>query len=362
MSTSYITYTWIALGFACFLFVLSSASVERSKGRVLRNHLAFLFTIPCLSLLPEYIQDHIFTPIGIALVATIYPVNESLKAICSLGFVADDTWLQYWVAQVILFYSTLAWTYCKPHDMGVLYKAQFFYTLWLVLPFTDGSALILDSITRFCCRPILSWVPWALNGGWGIVAHILINSIHLFATWFICSELDAELMPFAVIIISTIYPLFASLVSLATTDKSDTTFWLIYYCFFGSFYLLLTIMEAYSFFVDKQTLYCFGLCFMMYLMLPLTRGAEQVFRSIIIPLAGLDELMIIHDSHKLKVVAMKRLSQARQKQVLRMIATSFFEAHGVCEEAEWLRSGDAYDEKLSFKQGYNSIPHRFSEI
>jgi len=363
MSTSYITYFCIAvLGFACTVFVLRSTNTQRTHGRVLWYHWAFFVTIPCLLYLPDYIQNHIFTPLGIALIATIYPVNESLKAVCSLGFAADDTWLQYWVAQVILFYSALGWAYYQPlADTEILYKAQFFYTLWLVLPYTDGSALIFDGITSFCLGPIVRGVPRALDGAFGIWIRILINTIHLVAAWVICLELNSELIPFAVVIISTFYPLLASLASLATTDKSDTSFWLVYWSFFGFFSLVLIITEAYSF-VDIQPFYLVFMLIMMYLMLPLFRGSEHVFRSILVPMYGLDEMLMIHDSHKVKMAVMHRLPQARKKQVLRMIATSFFEAQEVCDEDEWLRSGDAYDEKLAFKQGYHSIPERFSEI
>ena len=358
---SIILYSWIAFAVVSTVFILGTTRVERTKGLVLWYHLIFLSIIPCILLLPDSIQNHLFTPLGIGVIATIYPVNESIKAVCSLGYAADNTWLQYWVAQVILLYSFMAWAYYEPMDVPVLYKVQFFYTLWLVLPYTDGSTLLFNGITSFCIGPILSWVPRAMDGCFVIFTRILINISHIFAVWLICSWLNPEQVPLAVISLSTLYPLLASLVSLATTDKTDTSFWLIYWSFFGVFSLLLTILDAYAF-INVQSFYFFVLFIMIYLMLPLFRGADDVFRSILIPYAGLEEMLMIYDSHKLKVAAIHLLPQSRKKQVLRMIATSFFEAHEVCEEEEWLRSGDSYDKKLAFKQGYQSIPQRLHEI
>jgi len=371
---SYTTFAWIVIGIACIVLILSCRNTPRTKGRIFWYHFIFLLTIPCLLLLiPQDIQCLIFTPLGIALIATIYPIYESIQAVCTIdNLVVDDTWLQYWITQIILLDSGILLFWTAYHANGqsqekevlaILYKISFFYTVWLVLPFTDGSTLILDGITSLCLKPLLIWIPKVFkNRLVGVVTNTLMNLIHLIALWYICFELNSQWIPVTVIAITTLYPLIASLISLSTTDKSDTYFWLAYWSLYGIFILVGITIASYYTRMDMQSYYLVFAVLMIYLMLPLFRGAEQVFRSILVPWAGLDEMLIIYDSHRIKMATMQRLPTQRKKHVLRMISTSFFEAHEVCDEDEWLRSGDAYDDMLAFKQGYHSIPQRFSEI
>jgi len=58
-------------------------------------------------------------------------------------------------------------------------------------------------------------------------------------------------------------------------------------------------------------------------MLPLFRGAEQVFRNILVPLAGLQELLVRKDAEKVKNDALKSLPPERRAVVMKEIAKSF---------------------------------------
>ena len=58
-------------------------------------------------------------------------------------------------------------------------------------------------------------------------------------------------------------------------------------------------------------------------MLPLFRGAEQVFRTILVPLAGLQELLVRKDAEEVKNAALKDLAPERRALVMKEIAKSF---------------------------------------
>ena len=58
-------------------------------------------------------------------------------------------------------------------------------------------------------------------------------------------------------------------------------------------------------------------------MLPLFRGAEQVFRNILVPIAGLQELLVRKDADLVMKQALVDLPPGRREIVLKEIAASF---------------------------------------
>lgn len=61
-------------------------------------------------------------------------------------------------------------------------------------------------------------------------------------------------------------------------------------------------------------------------MLPLFRGAEQVFRYILVPIAGLQELLVRKDADTIRKQALAELPPARREIVMKEIAASFQKA------------------------------------
>lgn len=61
-------------------------------------------------------------------------------------------------------------------------------------------------------------------------------------------------------------------------------------------------------------------------MLPLFRGAEQVFRNILVPLSGLQEMLIKKDAEVVKNQALKDLPPERRALIMKEIAKSFEQA------------------------------------
>lgn len=63
----------------------------------------------------------------------------------------------------------------------------------------------------------------------------------------------------------------------------------------------------------------------VYLMLPMFQGAEKVFRNVLVPLAGLRELLLLRDAIRVKKDMFKHLSPERAKSVRAAIAKFYQE-------------------------------------
>jgi hypothetical protein len=103
------------------------------------------------------IQDDIFSPGGVLMIGTLVPTCASVVAVCMPGVDDDRVWLQFWIASGAL-------TYCMewiddiaarfPAGGKHWYEMEFFLTLWLVLPFTDGTALVYNHVTALYVAPV----------------------------------------------------------------------------------------------------------------------------------------------------------------------------------------------------------------
>jgi hypothetical protein len=69
--------------------------------------------------------------------------------------------------------------------------------------------------------------------------------------------------------------------------------------------------------------YTLAIAATIYLMLPLFRGADTVFRSILVPLAGLQELLVRRDAEEVKRKALADIPPERRSIVMKAIAESF---------------------------------------
>lgn len=123
--------------------------------------------------------------------------------------------------------------------------------------------------------------------------------------------------------IGTIFPLLSSTVSVTTFDGGDDTYWLTYWSCFGCLFMVTDFLE--NFLGNFPGFYTFVIAITVYLMLPLFRGADQVFRGILVPFAGLEEELLRRDAEELKRVALATLSPERKKLLMKSIAASFQE-------------------------------------
>lgn len=156
--------------------------IPRNKGRNPIFHIIFaVASIATLFLLPEFIQDEIFSPGGVVVIGTVIPIYNSIVAVCTIGEADDHAWLQYWITSGSLAYATefidnIRETF--PEGGEHWYEFEFFFTLWLLLPFTDGAAVIQEKITKPLVSPIAGRVAGKFEG-WIQMAIAAVNASHL---------------------------------------------------------------------------------------------------------------------------------------------------------------------------------------
>lgn len=131
--------------------------------------------------------------------------------------------------------------------------------------------------------------------------------------------LPAGLKRFISIAIGTVYPFVCSVTAAASDEIEDDTYWLTYWSVYGCLFLLMYLTE--SFLGRVPGFYTLVIFTTVYLML--FRGADKVFRKILVPLAGLQELLILRDSILMKKQMLKDLDPERAKIVRKSIAKFF---------------------------------------
>ena len=90
--------SWISLGMAAGFVILSSRRLKRTGGRDWKFHLIYLVLAGLLSyLLPLNVKQEVFSTAGVVVAGTIFPIMESMRAICTPATSDDTEWLQYWV-------------------------------------------------------------------------------------------------------------------------------------------------------------------------------------------------------------------------------------------------------------------------
>jgi len=100
------------------------------------------------TILPAGLCRIIFAPPAVALMGTVFPAVESVRAAVTDSGSDDRMWLMYWVVYGIFQYST-EFIDQLAQDNDDIYKYwhtfEVLSVLWLLLPITDGAALICKS-------------------------------------------------------------------------------------------------------------------------------------------------------------------------------------------------------------------------
>lgn len=121
------------------------------------------------------------------------------------------------------------------------------------------------------------------------------------------------------------YPFICSVTAVATDEIEDDTYWLTYWAVYGCLFLLMDLFETWLGRIPG--FYTLMIFTTVYLMLPMFRGADKVFRKILVPLAGLQELLLLRDSIQIKKQMLKDLDPERARLVSKSIA-KFFNGEG----------------------------------
>lgn len=314
------------VGLVCILSIvgiimISSRAPKRTRGREVKYH--GMFAVPTLilfTLVPIGWKEFLFTPLTVVIAGSVFPIYESLRAVCTIGTTDDTAWLTYWIAQGTVSFSTEWVDNIGEGKHANWYLFEFLFYLWLLLPWTDGATLLFDFFLAPLVGPIIQPLVRKTDG---IIQKIILavtNAAHLSVVWIAFVMLPESLKRAIWILIATVYPILSSIVVVTTIDGGDDTYWLTYWSCFGILFLILDFLDNFIGFIPG--FYTLAIAATVYLMLPMFRGAETVFREILVPLAGMQEMLIRRDAEMLKRQVLTNVSPERQKLVLNEIANS----------------------------------------
>jgi TB2/DP1, HVA22 family len=313
------------------LFVHRFVQPKRTRGRVIVWHALYTVgVIVSLQFIPNTIQDEIFSPGGVLVVGTLLPIYESIVAICTIGEADDTTWLQYWIASATLSFSTEFvdnLTRYLPAAGEHWYEFEFFFYLWLLLPYTDGAALIYDVFTKPYCAPLAQRIKVQCEGYIGMLL-TMANTSYIWILWYSLLYLPDSSKRFLVVALGTVYPIAASLVAVTTESTGlDDTLWLTYWTTFSLLFIAMDYIE--NFIGSIPGFYSLCAIATVYLFLPMFNGAEIVFRRVLVPLSGQHENMLLHDAYKVKAGMIKAIPINQRDRVFEKTAHIFLKGDKV---------------------------------
>jgi receptor expression-enhancing protein 5/6 len=171
---------------------------------------------------------------------------------------------------------------------------EFFLTLWMILPWTDGATLIYDVFTEPYIIPYAKKLKTQMES-WVSFIIFTVNSSYLCFVWFIFTSFPEEQRRFFVVVAGTVYPVACSTIALTTkTNKSDVTFWLTYWSCFSTLFVCMDYLE--NLIGHIRGFYSLCMAVTIYLFLPMFDGANVVFRRVLVPLSGQYENLLILDA------------------------------------------------------------------
>lgn len=130
--------------------------------------------------------------------------------------------------------------------------------------------------------------------------------------------LPASFKRIVAVCIGTIYPEISSIVAASTEEVADDTYWLTYWSVYGCLFLIMEILETYLGRIPG--FYTLIILATVYLMLPMFMGADKLFRKVLVPLAGLQEMLMLRDAIQVKKQMLHDLPPERAHSVRKAIA------------------------------------------
>ena len=295
-------------------------------------HLAYfaigLFALP--KLLPEGLSRLVFSPPSVALLGFVFPAVESIRAAVTEGGSDDRTWLMFWVVQGIFQYSTEFMD-----QLALKYKAVYEYwhtfevlaVVWLILPVTDGATLIYNTVARPYLLPLVKPLKSYCDGWIATLALTTINASYVYWFSFVFMSLPVAIKRYAVIGVGSVFPVVSTIMALASSKETrEVMRWLTYWPCFS--FLFLAMIGTEKFVGSFKGLYVVCLAATLYLMLPMFDGSMKVFRNVLVPLTGQQELLLIRDAHALAGQLLKKIPVDRQDYARQQAANAFAGGNG----------------------------------
>ncbi len=210
----------------------------------------------------------------------------------------------------------------KQKSIDTIWLATLLFTFyWLYFPLTCGALVVYEKVTEPYLSPKLKPLQKQMNNYIIYLQQALSNAFHLYLVWIIFMFLPAGFKRIVAIAIGTVYPAVCSIIAAATEEIEDDTYWLTYWAVYGCLFLIMDVSED---FLGRIPGFCTLIIFAtIYLMLPMFRGADKVFRKILVPLAGLQELLMLRDAISIKKQMLKDLDPERAAVLQKSIAKFF---------------------------------------
>ncbi len=170
----------------CLIFIFSHRYPTRTRGKELKNHAIFAATAALTFLLPIGAKQDLFNNLTVVVAGTIYPVYESLRAVCTIGSKDDTSWLSYWIIHGITAICT-SWVKGAVHWNMV----EFFFLIWLYLPWTDGTDLLHDNIIIPFVAPAVQPLAKKMDGLVSKIMMAATNASHMGFVYFAYAFLNS---------------------------------------------------------------------------------------------------------------------------------------------------------------------------
>lgn len=210
----------------------------------------------------------------------------------------------------------------KQHSVDTIWLGSLLFLFyWLYFPLTCGALVVYEKVTEPYLCPKLRPLQRKMSNFIIYLQQMFANAFHLYLVWIIFMFLPAGLKRIIAIAIGTIYPTICSISAVATEEIEDDTYWLTYWSVYGCLFLIMDITE--DFIGRIPGFYTLIIFTTIYLMLPMFRGADKIFRKVLVPLAGLQELLILRDAIVLKKQSLKDLDPERAAVLQKSIAKFF---------------------------------------
>mmetsp|Transcript_21822 Transcript_21822/g.52761 ORF Transcript_21822/g.52761 Transcript_21822/m.52761 type:complete len:386 (+) Transcript_21822:130-1287(+) len=328
---------WIKAG--CSFAVLAAVALtykflKPNSGRVPKIHgLYWAVTISTVLLVPEDVASYVFTALTVTLVGAIYPIHRAIKACCTPYEGDDKEWLQFWMIGGVLFMAT-TWVNDVMQDErieDIWFGFLIFAFFWLYFPLTCGARLIYDGFTEPFLGPRVKALQQEMTT-FILYVQAVANALHIYLVWMFFMILPAGSKRFIAIALGTVYPSLSSITATASDEMEDVTYWLTYWSAYGCLFVIMDILETWL--GQIPGFYALMILITVYLMLPMFRGADKVFRNILVPLAGLKEMLILRDSYRIKKQMLRDLDPERAKIVGRSVSQIFEERDDEADPAE----------------------------
>ena len=305
--------------------VYSVKKVPRKGGKKIIYHVIFgSIAIVLTIVLPLSSRKVLFSPLTTSIVGNVFPLSQSIRAVCTPQTTDDKVWLQYWIAAgivTLIFESLDDFTIEKRSAYVTFYTVQFFYYFWLLLPFTNGAGIIHKYVTIPFLTPLVDPVRKRCQGLLSFLTSLSITAVHMYVVVLFFIFLPTEIKRFVAIAIGTVYPTIASIGAAATPEPDDDTFWLTYWSCYGSLYLIVDFLE--TFLGDIPGFYAGFIVGILYLMIPVVNGADKVFRNILVPLTNQHDMLIYRDAIAIRRSVQTKIKEQDQEHMTKTIGEVF---------------------------------------